>query len=405
MKKTFLLFLLLFSFSTFSQNQSKQIEFTYADKKIAGTLKNSFKNLIYEIEVKIDNQGVEKFLIEKMNNITIGNESYVSSFNNIDKSLTSDPTNFTNDKKPNFKKEWLLLKVLVQGDYNLYSYEQANFTQFYFSTPTLKQIEPLIYKEYLINHRTTIANNQFQNQLYKDAQLPELGFLDYKKIEYKKSKLIKYFNKLNNFDLEKGISKTKLNVSVFGGISMNKFKSDKIGKDTPFESMLYVIGIQGLDKLKSYQSYNSPTIGAALEIPFSHKNISAVFTNVSFSIFNQKIYLEDNQMGDKNINYELKSSVLLFNVGYKHYFDLSKNMQVYSQGAISIITYINGKNHATWENKFGQFSDNGFKTSTNFGGNLGLGLKLNKHYFIEANFRESLNSGNSTTTFTLGYTF
>lgn len=332
-------------------------------------------------------------------------DPYISIFNEIDLNLTTNPSNFDNEPNPKFIKNWILLKVQVQGDYNLYSYELSNFTQFYFSSPSSPKIQPLIYKEYLISSRFAKSNNEFQNQLNKDATDLNLSYLDYKKIEYKQTKLMKYFNNLNNYEVEKGISKTKLNFSVFGGISMNKFKSDKIGKGTPFESMLYVIGTQGLDKLKSYQSYNSPTIGAALEIPFTHKNISAVFTNVSFSIFNQKIYLEDNQMGDKNINYELKSSILLFNVGYKHYFDLSKNMQVYGQGAISIITYINGKNHATWENKFGQYSDDDFKTATNFGGTLGLGLKLNKHYFIEANFRESLNSGNSTKTFTLGYTF
>lgn len=410
MKKSILLFILFFSLSTFAQNKSKQIEFTYANQKITGTLKNSFRNLIYEIEVKVDNQDVQKFRIEKMNDITIDNEAYVSSLNNIDINLSTNPNNLNNEANPNYKKEWILLKFLVKGDYNLYSYELSNFTQFYFSSPTSKQIEPLIYKEYFINHRTTKANNQFQNQLYKDAPQPELGFLEYKKIEYKKDKLIKYFNKLNNYDLEKGITKTKFNFSIFGGVVLNKFDSNKIGRNTPQEALLYIIGYSENYYIKSTENYTSPTIGVAVEIPFSNKNQSAVFADASLSIYNQKFqidrqYTENHPLGYSNINYELKSKVVLINAGYKHYFKIVENFEIYGEGGITLTNFINSKNIATWETENGKRSDSGFKSSTNFGGMLGVGLKFNNHYYVSARFKKPLETGNTMQIFTLGYTF
>lgn len=312
MKKIFLLFLLLFSLSTFAQNKSKQIEFTYANQKITGTLKNSFRNLIYEIEVKVDNQDVQKFRIEKMNDITIDNEAYISSLNDIDTNLSANPNNLNNEANTNFKKEWILLKFLVKGDYNLYSYELPNFTQFYFSSPTSKQIEALVYKEYLINHRTTKANNQFQNQLYKDAPQPDLGFLEYKKIEYKKDKLIKYFNKLNNYDLEKGITKTKFNFSVFGGISINKFNVDKLEYSNNLETYQLIIGREGLQKIASQLKYTSPTIGFRVEIPFGYKGSSTVYSDLGVSLYKQNFFLDNDEHGKTNINHEKKINCFTF---------------------------------------------------------------------------------------------
>lgn len=100
-----------------------------------------------------------------------------------------------------------------------------------------------------------------------------------------------------------------------------------------------------------------------------------------------------------------KSTVLHLNIGYKHYFKISNNVQLYAQGAASVINYINSKNHTSWESSIGTGSENGSKTVTNFGGTFGLGLKLNKHYFIEGNLRQSIEGENTIKTFTFGYTF
>lgn len=75
MKKIVLLIILLINFCATAQKKSKQIEFTYENHKITGTLKNSLKNLINVIEVKVDNENVQKFQIEKISNITIDNGS------------------------------------------------------------------------------------------------------------------------------------------------------------------------------------------------------------------------------------------------------------------------------------------------------------------------------------------
>ena len=212
-------------------------------------------------------------------------------------------------------------------------------------------------------------------------------------------------NKLNNYDLENEITKTKFNFSVFGGISINKFNVNKFDYTNNLETYQLIIGREGLQKIASQLKYTSPTIGVSVEVPFGYKGSSAVYSDLGVTLYKQKFFLDNGEHGKTNINHEKKSTVLNLNIGYKYYFDISQNIQLYPQGAVSIITYINHKNYTSWESSIGPGSDSGFKTGTIFGGTLGIGIKLSKRYFIETNIRQSIEGENTIKTITVGYNF
>jgi len=406
MKKKYLLyFLLLFFFKSVAQSNSNSIEFTSDNQKLSGKLITSLNNLKDEILVEFSDKEKSTFKIKNIHEITINNDKYVSSYNKIDLTLTNNIDHINNNPNPDYQEMWLLLKTLVEGDYNLYEFNTGSFSQFYFNTPETREIKPLVYKQYSPSRFATKINGQFRNQLYKEAQHPTYSYDRYKKIEYKKNTLIKYFNAINSYDAEKGIEKTKIQFSVFAGMAINNININNIGEGTPQESFYYAIGYDQIKKIKTFESYTSPILGAAIEIPMSNKYESVLFTNLSLSSYKQKYNIEEIGLKFKHINYELKSTVFLLNIGYKHYFTVFKNVQLYGQGAIALTTFINSKNLLTWENQFGSQSDKGFKSATNFGGSLGIGFKINKKYYFETNFKEPLNSGNTMKSFTLGYTF
>lgn len=93
-----------------------------------------------------------------------------------------------------FKEEKLLLKVLVEGDANLYSYTENDLNRYFYKTKSTK-IKPLEYKIYK-NSKGTISKNR--NYLYQLKNKLTCKNLSSKQIKYSKSSLVKYFINYNN---------------------------------------------------------------------------------------------------------------------------------------------------------------------------------------------------------------
>ena len=125
MKKHLLLALLLSSsmYGQISFDQGYIIDNT--NQKTNCLIKNlDWKNNPNEIEYKLfENTKPVKVAVQSIKEFGIDNVSkYISCNVNIDRS--SEITNkLSRNKEPNFKKEVLFLKVLIEGNANLYVYE------------------------------------------------------------------------------------------------------------------------------------------------------------------------------------------------------------------------------------------------------------------------------------------
>src|SRR5690606_5193595 len=190
-KKLLLVFVFLNTLICFAQ--SNKIQFEYNKQIVSGKLKTSLNNLRDYIVVKSDNNEEQNFNIAQIKDIVINEESFVAVKVLNDDSLTKNIASLNHLSEPNYKENWLLLKVLVKGDYNLYQYSSNNFSQFYYQDKNTSEIKPLIHKQYIVGSFLK-NNNRFRSQLRQELPLYYFVLKDYEKLEYKYDDLLRYFN-------------------------------------------------------------------------------------------------------------------------------------------------------------------------------------------------------------------
>jgi|GEM_PF-5487467 len=413
MKKTLLLvFVFLNTLICFAQ--SNKIQFEYNKQIVSGKLKTSLNNLRDYIVVKSDNNEEQNFNIAQIKDIVINEESFVAVKVLNDDSLTKNIASLNHLSEPNYKENWLLLKVLVKGDYNLYQYSSNNFSQFYYQDKNTSEIKPLIHKQYIVGAFLK-NNNRFRSQLRQELPLYYFVLKDYEKLEYKYDDLLRYFNKLNGYEEDQGIKKMNLKVSVFAGYLINDLKGKRYHSD---------ISIFGF-ALPDYQLEQKSDLvfGFGGEIMLDKKELNAIFLEVAFSKYSTSYYLDSYSSELSKIDFRFKTNILLFNLGYKRYFNLSLNSQVYVSGSMSANFFNTSKNYTnyhwfrSWTDHLGEYHEagsyeilQGRKKFSDLGGRIALGYRFKRHYFIEANYRSAFNSENTgfkynVTSFIAGYTF
>jgi len=411
MRNTLLLFITLFT--TFSFAQGNKIQFTYNQENISGKLKTSLNNLEENITVKGNDKKETFFKISQISNVIINDEEYVSAKVLFDFNLTKNISVLDYASQPNYKEYWLLLKVLVKGEYNLYQYSTNNFSQFYYQDINTKEIKPLIYKEYLISNYLK-KNNYFRSQLRKELPLYSFDFKEYEKIAYNQSNLIRYFNKLNNYDEEKGIEKMNLKVSVFSGF-FNNFQNQLNFSPVAINSLY----------LKDYEFEKKTTItfGLSGDIFINKKATQAVFAEAAFTQYKTNYYLDYYSPELSKIDFEFQSNIVLLNFGYKQFFNLSPNSQLYASASFATNFFFTSKNEVSYHlfltgyDHLGNYFENHYdqvlkrnKNFSNVGGKLALGYKFKKHYFMEADYHFGFSDyqgggAYNMTSFKAGYTF
>lgn len=399
MRKTLLIFVFLNTLICFAQ--SNKIQFEYNKQIVSGKLKTSLNNLQEYIVVKNDKNEELNFNIAQLKDIVINGESFVAAKVLNDGTLTRNITFLDHLSEPNYNENWLLLKVLVNGDYKLYQYSSSIFSQFYYKDNNTNEIKPLVYKEYIIGSSVK-KNNHFRSQLRKDVPLYFYKFKDYEKLEYKYDDLRKYFNKLNGYEESEGIEKMNVKLSVFGGFFNN------------FQDQLYLspAAINSL-YLKDYdfEKNTVPLLGISGEIFINKEETQAFFIEAGFTQYKTDYYLDYYSAELSKINFEFQTSIILFNLGYKQYFNLSANSQLYASGSFATNFFFTSKNEVRYdfENYYNQVLKRD-KNFSNVGGRVALGYKFKKHYFIEADYHFGFSmyyEGGSynMTSFKLGYSF
>lgn len=201
MKKQ-LLSLLLFIIGFNSYAQITFEEGYYIDnsgQKITCLIKNvDWKNTPTQIEYKLqENDEAQLKSIETLDEFGInGISKYIKAKVEIDRS-SKNINRLSQNRNPIFSEENLFLKVLVEGQANLYEYNDGNLLRYFYSLKD-SEIKQLIYKKYKTVDGDVSENNRYRQQLWSDLSCDGFDQQKLEYINYSKRDLVKQFTKFND---------------------------------------------------------------------------------------------------------------------------------------------------------------------------------------------------------------
>jgi len=280
-KSTIFLLLVVFSFKSFSQiTYEKGYFINNTDQKISCLIKNmDWKINPVSIDYKLaENDESKTTHIKDIKEFSINDQSkYIRATVDIDRSSENlDQLNF--DRNPVFKKEQLLLKVLIEGKANLYGYNDENLQRYFYNKEDAK-IEQLVYKIYFNEYKYVINNVTYQQQLLNNLTCENISLNDIKKVDYKKNDLVSFFVLYNNcvgvaqVNYEEKIKRKVFNLTIRPGLNFSSLDikgASATSRDTDFDQeMSFRFGLEAeftlpINKNKwsviiepTYQSYKS----------------------------------------------------------------------------------------------------------------------------------------------------
>lgn len=321
--------------------------------------------------VNVDIESVKEFGI-------YNNSKYIRKTVKIDKS-SKDIGNLNNERNPVFVEETLFLKVLVEGNTNLYLYENKNLLRFFYNKDN-SDIEQLVYKNYLISNNVIGENPLYKQQLWSNLRCPTIEMDKIDQLEYEKNSLINFFieyNKCNNLDFinYEGIVKKDLFNLTFrihlnnSSLSIKNYSSNNL--DTDFGSKLGLgIGVE-----------------AEFILPYN-KNKWAISIEPTYQSFkSQKSYDAIYVSGGKlkpTVNY----SSIEVPLSLRHYFFLKNNSKIFINASYIFDIILNSSLEFKRADNT-NYEDLKIASRGNFG--LGIGYKFKDKYSFEMRYQTSRN--------------
>lgn len=366
-KKLLLLLTLILGLNGFSQiTFEKGYYINNSDQKIECLIKNmDWKNNPTTFKFMLaENTEQQEATIKTVKEFGIYSASKYIRFNvNIDRS-SRNAADFSKTELPVYKEEELFLKVLAEGEANLYQYEDPNFTA-YFYTKGNSIIQQLTYKFYVYSDNKVGKNEKFRLQLWNDLKCQNISMNEVKNLSYDKKELVNFFLKYNNcnnpewvklkekkkidsfnLNLRPGINSSSLSVIRNTADYTSKTEVTDFGNDVTFR-----LGIE-----------------AEFIMPFN-KNKWALIIEPTYQYFKAEKSL---QYKDVTIDYQ---SIEL-PVGIRHYFFLKNNSKIFINGSV-ILDFTNSKmeylNSTPGELEMASKVNLGF----------GIGYKFHNKYSVE----------------------
>lgn len=254
--------------------------------------------------------------IENIKEFGITNDlKFVRAELNVDKTVY-DIEDLDTLRNVNLEKDTLFLKVLVEGDANLYYYENNNLIRFFYKTPS-RNIEQLVYKIYnstVDNVKMLAHNYEFRQQLLLNLKCSKITYSRVENVQYN-TDLIKFFddyNECKNPNYIKSIKPRVFNISPKVGIKSNtlKFKGESLDAD-----MSYKFGIE-----------------LEFVFPFNNGKWSLVVEPLIQSFKAEKDIKELLGGYEDVVTYnkaEVDYSSVELSLGVRHYFQLNKNSKLF----------------------------------------------------------------------------
>ncbi len=377
MKKILLITLLFFCTFVHSQISFQKGYFISNEgKRTECYIKNlDWKNTPTDFKYKMELDDAEF----KAENITstlefgIDNESTYKRFTlKIDRS-SDDLKKITRNPSPNWTEETLFLKVLIDGEASLYSYNDELINKFFYATKTIP-IEQLVYIKYLKSDRNEGAeriseNNQYKQQLLVNVTSLNISEKDIHNLSYKKASLTDYFEKYNNVKSvsaskeETKAARSQFSIKITSGVSVVSTLAEGF-----YNSNLNVT----LDNKIVFK------LGAEAEyvLPYN-KNKWSVFINPTYQKYqDEKDYTISSGFianPEKLYNIKINYNSIQLPIGVRHYMFLNEISKIFISVFYSID--VAGKTNIEYKNKTGTNSSSSLESRSP--NNLGLGLGYN----------------------------
>ncbi|HEV2480790.1 MAG TPA: hypothetical protein VGS79_14035 [Puia sp.] len=145
-----------------------------------------------------ENGIVEKASIDEVKEFGILNFSRYERFDLQVDTSAGEAGEMDDNSGPEYKRETVFLKVLVQGKATLYEYRKGNMTRYFFKTDSIG-LSPLVHKTYMAaeDRGSVLENNLFRNQLISALRSPELNMDRFSRLSYTETSLISVFDAYN----------------------------------------------------------------------------------------------------------------------------------------------------------------------------------------------------------------
>lgn len=331
----------------------------------------------FKYKIQLTDSEIKTESIETTQEFSIDNECKYKRFKlKIDRA-NDDQKEISGDRNPKWEEAIVFLKVLVEGEANLYSYTEATENKFFYSTQTIAT-EELVRVSYLKNGESAGYITQLSNNV-KSSNITDK---DSQNLNYKKSDLIKYFTKYNNIQPVAGENEdTKASKKLF------------FVKVTP-EVSLVSVSAKNANNSNLNVDFDSKMvfkIGAELEYLFPfNKNKWSLFVNPAYQKYtNEKDYIALSHSAIENpeipFNVKIDYSSIQLPVGLRHYMFLNQNSKIFVNALYSFeisgntkITYTNMKPGSNGKANFESHSDSNLA--------FGLGYSFKSKFSAEARF-------------------
>lgn len=232
------------------------------------------------------------------------------------------------DKTSDFKTEdeTVLLKVLAEGDANLYQL-QMNGEKLYFFSINGSEIEPLIYKKYLPLRSIKIhENNHFRQQLYNQLQCAAIDADKFQNLRYTENDFIKIFEKYNKCKNENYTGLTARNnepnfhLSIRPGVRFDQLKMETFTTNREMEFDQKASLVAGLQ--------------AEFVLPFQKNKWSILAETYYHSYSGEAVFPSGNaNLPDGSLEVDYKAIAL--GLGVRHSFFLTSNSKLFLNASVS----------------------------------------------------------------------
>jgi len=288
-----------------------------SDSRVQCLIKNSdWESNPISFKYKLtDNSEIQIMTIDSVKEFGILNVSKYKRFNvKIDRS-GEDIDKLDYNKDPVFTEETLFLKVLVEGQANLFVVNNAGLTRFFFSTGS-SVLEQLICKSYLTADGQVADNNLFRQQLLRNLNCEIVTTNTVQTTEYKRKDLVKLFTEYcecmsTPYITYENHQKDLFNLSIKPGIN---YSSLKIRND---ESNFHEI---------DFGSKAGFSIGLETEfiLPFN-KNKWALIACPTFQYFDASVTTIYNVTAGEEVSSHINYKSVVLPAGFRYYMFLNNN--------------------------------------------------------------------------------
>ena len=343
----------------FINNNEQKIECLIRNKD----WKNNPTKFVYRLS---ENAEQKKADIKLVREFGIYNYSkYIRSTVNIDRS-SKDLNDLSTNRNPTFKEEELFLKVLVEGQSNLYQYEDGNLVRYFYSKENSNNIEQLIFKNYKSSGDLLRENNRFKQQLLSELKCKHIKTKDIEKISYEKGDLVNIFvqyNQCNNSEIvnfEEKQKKDLFNLTPRLGLNSSSLSIQNAissSRDVNFGNKLkFRFGLE-----------------AEIILPFN-KSKWAIIIEPTYQYFKSEKELS-------NSSAKVDYTSIEFPIGIRHYFFLNNDSKLFINGLYILDFPINSTI------LYNTGTEIEITKSTNLG--FGIGYKQNDKYSLELRYDKS----------------